>query len=451
MSVATDERRIRRRGGASRVAVLLAVALLAAACGNSPAKTSNSSAPSTPGSGTTDGPQVEVSASGVSATEIRVGGVVSATNPIGGKYSDAFDGVQAYFDMVNDQGGLYGRRLVLAAKRDDKLANNKSEVQGLLTQDNVFAVLPVATLLFTGADLLVQEQVPTFGWNINAEWSGTPADPRANLFGQTGSFLCFTCASPVLPWLAQKIGAHKIGLLAYSVPQSADCADGTAASFEKFGLQTDSSVAFVDKSLAYGTADLSVQVSKMKDAGVDLVTTCMDTNGVVTLAKEMKKQQLKAVQYLPNGYDHQFLSEFGDLFEGSYVRTDFVQWEVPDKPQGLQDYLEWIAKEGTDPSENSITGWLNADLFVKGLQAAGPNFSRAALIDAINQMTDYNADGVVNGVNWTIEHTQLTSDTTFCQFISKIQDSTFDPVFSEPGKPFVCAVINGDVIDTANS
>ena len=432
---------------ARTVAVLLAVVLLAAvACGNSPAKSSED-APGT----NTDGSQVAVDQPGVTDTEIRVGGVASTTNPLGGKYSDAFDGVQAYFDMVNDQGGIYGRKLVLAAKRDDKLANNKSEVQGLLSQDNVFAVLPVATLLFTGADLLVQQNVPTFGWDINTEWSGTPSDPKLNLFGQTGSYLCFNCATAVLPWLAQKIGAHKIGLLAYSVPQSADCADGVNASFDKYGPQTDSSIAFTDKSLSYGASDLSVQVSKMKDAGVDLISTCMDTNGVVTLAKEMKKQQLDAVQYLPNGYDHQFLSEFGDLFQGSYVRTDFVQWEVQDKPQGLQEYLDWIAKEGAEPSENSVTGWLNADLFVRGLQAAGPNFSRQSLIDAINKMTEYTADGLVYKVNWTIAHTQDQSDTTWCQFISKIQDSKFDPVFSEPGKPFVCATVNGDSIDSSNA
>jgi len=444
--LASGKIQTRRGGHGSWLAALVALALLAASCGNSPTNTAESTSPST--SGSPDGSQVAVNETGVTPTEIRVGGVVSATNPLGGKYADAFDGVQAYFNMVNDQGGLYGRKLVLAAKRDDKTGANKSEVQGLLTQDNVFAVLPVATLLFTGADTLVQQQVPTFGWNINTEWSGTTADPKANLFAQTGSYICFTCASPVQPWLANQMGAHKIGLLAYSVPQSAECADGTVNSFQKFGTQTDSSVAFEDKSLAYGTSDLSVQVSKMKDAGVDLVLTCMDTNGVVTLAKEIKKQQLHAVQFLPDAYDHQFLAEFGDLFEGSYVRTDFVQWEVEDKPQGLQDYLDWIGKLGTEPSENSVVGWLDADLFVRGLKAAGPNFSRQALTNAINQMTDYNADGLVYPVDWTVQHTQDASSTDYCQFISKIQDSKFNPVFSQPGKPFVCAVINGDAIDT---
>jgi branched-chain amino acid transport system substrate-binding protein len=426
---------------ASGVVVLTGLA----ACGNSPVKQATDTTPATSAS---DGPQVAVDAPGVTATEIRVGGVASTTNPLGGLYGDSFNGVQAYFDKVNAEGGIYGRKLTLAAQRDDKLANNKSEVQGLLSQDNVFAVLPIATLLFTGADLLVQQNVPTFGWNINAEWSGTPTDPKANLFGQSGSYLCFTCASPVNPWVAQQAGAHKVGLLAYSAPQSADCADGTSASFEKFGPAVNASVVFEDKSLAYGTADLSVQVSKMKDAGVDFIFTCMDTNGVVTLAKELKKQGLKAPQMLPNGYDHQFVSEFGDLFEGSYVRTDFVQFEVQDKPQGLQDYLDAMKKLGKEPSENSVVGWLNADLFYQGLKAAGPNFSRQSLVDAINRMTDYTSDGLLDGVDWTKEHTQLKSDTTFCQFMSKIENSEFSPAFSQPGKPFVCAVINGDAIDT---
>ena len=64
-------------------------------------------------------------------------------------------------------------------------------------------------------------------------------------------------------------------------------------------------------------------------------------------------------------------------------------------------------------------------------------------------MTDYNADGLINPVDWTTAHFQDPSTTRFCQFISKIQDSKFTMVFSQPGQPFVCAVVNGNSIDTA--
>jgi hypothetical protein len=280
--------------------------------------------------------------------------------------------------------------------------------------------------------------MPTFGWTINPEWEGTTANPKLNMFGETGSYLGFTDPSPVLPWLAQKTGRHKVGVLAYTVAQSAECAEGVKNSFDKYGSQADAQVVYTDKALQFGVTSLAPEVSQMKADGVDLVTTCMDTNGVVTLAKEMKKQQLDAIQYLPDAYDHTFIKSYGDLFEGSVVRTDFAQFELPtdQQPQGLKQYLQWIQKQNTTPSEDSMNGWLNADLFVNGLKAAGPNFSRQKLIDAINKMTDYTAEGAVSGVNWTVAHTG--SDGSFCQFFSTIKNSKYVTDYSEPGKPFIC-------------
>jgi branched-chain amino acid transport system substrate-binding protein len=243
---------------------------------------------------------------GVTQTEINVGGVVSKTNPLGGDYSSAFDGVQAYFNMVNasKDKGVYGRKLNLSSKRDDQVGNNRQEVQGLISEDNVFAVLPVSVLLFTGADLLGQSGIPTFGWNINAEWGSEQAPGPPNLFGEKGSYLCFTCPAQLVPWLAKQVKAKKVGVLAYSVPQSADCAKGLQAAFDKY---PSAKIEFLDTSLAFGVSDLSNDVQQMKDKGVDFVTTCMDNNGTLTLAKEMKKQGLNAKQYLPNAYNQKFI------------------------------------------------------------------------------------------------------------------------------------------------
>src|SRR2546430_6295382 len=163
---------------------------------------------------------------------------------------------QAYFNMVNasKDKGIYGRKLNLTSKRDDQVGMNRQEVQGLISEDNVFAVLPVATLLFTGADLLGQSGIPTFGWNINAEWGSEQAPGPPNMFGEKGSYLCFTCASQTLPWLAQKLHKKKIGVLAYQVAQSADCAKGVQATFDKF---PSAKIEFIDTSLAFGVTDLS--------------------------------------------------------------------------------------------------------------------------------------------------------------------------------------------------
>ena len=117
---------------------------------------------------------------GVTDSEIRVGGVGTVSNdPTGNNPGGpAFEGTQAYFDYINasKDKGVCGRKLVLSSKRDDSLANNRQEIQGLL-DDNVFAALPMATSLFTGADLLVSDRIPTFGWLINGEWGSEDRQP----------------------------------------------------------------------------------------------------------------------------------------------------------------------------------------------------------------------------------------------------------------------------------
>jgi branched-chain amino acid transport system substrate-binding protein len=406
------------------VAVLVSVGVMAAAL----------AATTVPGAaGGQPFPQVDQP--GVSQDEIRVGGVTSKTNPLGGTYASAFDGVKAYFNMVNasKEKGIYGRKLRLVAERDDQLANNRQEIQGLLSEDNVFAVLPVASLLFTGADVLGQAGVPTFGWNINAEWGSEKGAGPPNLFGEKGSFLNFTGPSPLVPLFAKTVKAKKVGVLAYSVPQSADCAEGLQASFDKY---PSAKIEVLDTSLSFGVTDVSGPVSEMKDKDVDLVTTCMDFNGTLTVAKEMKKQGLDAIQYLPNAYNQEFIEENAQFFQGSYALTFFTPFEVKQKPKGLRDFQKWMKRGGFEQNENALAGWINADLFYQGLKAAGPEFTRQKVIDAINQMTNYTAGGLLAGIDWRIAHQQEAPNS--CIVLSKIENGKFKPAFGQPGKPFAC-------------
>ncbi len=43
----------------------------------------------------------------------------------------------------------------------------------------------------------------------------------------------------------------------------------------------------------------------------------------------------------------------------------------------MKHYQKWMKKSGGKRNENSLVGWINADEFVTGLKAAGPNFTRA--------------------------------------------------------------------------
>ena len=409
--------RVRVRRGA---ALLLAVSLLAAGTA------------AVAGAGE-DFPTVDQP--GVTDDEIRVGGVVTVTqNPTGVSYGPAFDGVEAYFAYINEtEGGVYGRELVLASKRDDQLGKNREEAQALVTQDNVFAALPLATSLFNGAQVYVEEGIPAFGWQINAEFGSeenTPGPP--NLFGAQGSFICFTCAqASIATWLPQKLGLKKVGILAYNVPQSTDCALGNKNSFEKYET---AEVVFDDESISFGTADFSPQVAQMVDEEVDFVIACIDFNGIINLRKEMLRQGLEAVMQLPNAYEHETIEENAEFLNGNYVATLFAPLETRPKPPAVKLFQKWMKRTDGEVTENAIVGWINADLFVTGLKAAGEDFTRQGVIDAINQMTDYTANGFVPPIDWTTAH----EDDQDCMALLKIVDGKFKPAFAKKGKPFLC-------------
>ena len=117
-------------------------------------------------------------------------------------------------------------------------------------------MLPVATLLFTGADLLADAGIPTFGWNINAEWGSEHSGPGQPLRREGVLPLLHLRGAQEPAVAGPEDGCHKVGVLAYSVPQSADCAKGVQASFDKY---PDGRGRFLDTSLAFGVTDLSAR------------------------------------------------------------------------------------------------------------------------------------------------------------------------------------------------
>jgi branched-chain amino acid transport system substrate-binding protein len=408
------------------VAVLVAGLLVAGACGNSEDKGSGSA--NEAGGGTP----------GVSDDTIKVGGVGSVTNPIGVKAGDAFKGAKAYFDVVNKEGGVDGRKIDLVAQEDDsaQASRNASLVRSLVQQQDVFAVVPVATLSFSGAKFLADEGVPTFGWNINTEWEG----PK-NLFGEKGSFLCFDCGSTTLPFLAHQAGLSKAGIIAYTAAQSAACATGQKKSYEKFGADAGVSLVFEDSSLGFGFTPgaLDGDIQAMREKGVQFLGTCIDGAGSGRLGEAIQRANLDIIQYLPNGYDPDIVKQFGDVLEGSYVNSFTFPFEAEDPPEGMRNYKKAMADTGTDMNELSLAGWISADQFVTGLRAVADSdedLTRQNLVDALNKISDYDAGGILPGTDWRIAHEKLNNED--CLAFLKIEGGKFVPVIGTPGKPFAC-------------
>ena len=171
---------------------------------------------------------------GVTDSEIRVSGIASVTNPLGTDYGAAFDGVEAYFEMINSEGGIYGRDLKLVNKRDDQLGNAKAEAEGLVAAGQRVRRHPHRRAPLRGGRRPGQGQDPHL--RVERQRRSGRA-PRTSSSRRAPS--ASAAPAPGLPWLAKELGKKKVALLAYNVPQSADCAKGTVASFEKYPVGGD--------------------------------------------------------------------------------------------------------------------------------------------------------------------------------------------------------------------
>ena len=377
---------------------------------------------------------------GVNDDEIKVTSIVTISNNTLGTNIGAYnDGIEAYFNFVNDTGGIYGRELVLANKRDDQLFQNQGQALAMVEEDDSLAAF-VATLWFTGADTLNDAGVPVFGWNIHNEFAD-----RRNIFGNIAPS-CIGCIHQLFPYVATQVGATKAGIFGYGNSENSKvCAEGTRDSIEHYSAEAGGmTVEFFDTTIEFGLAGgVAPQVSEMKDKGVDIIFTCLDLNGMRTIAQELAKQDYRdqVTMYHPNTYNHEFVAANADLFEGDLVFLQFVPFEVEIDSELQRQFFEHTADLKLE--EQTIVGWLNAHLFYEGLLAAGPEFDRASLVDAIRTFDDYSHDGLTNPIDFSrqiaLPNDNPDADYEYrCINAVKIVDGAFEQWTGEPGMPWQC-------------
>ena len=135
---------------------------------------------------------------------------------------------------------------------------------------------------------------------------------------------------------------------------------------------------------------------------------------------------------------------------GDYVLTAFVPWENSPRPKGTDDFLTWMGRTGAKPSELSMEGWIAADEFVTGLRKAGPNFSRAALVSALNSGI-YDNGGMSVPIDWRYQHRDPKKPgnrpPVECYAFSQVKSGNFVPALTDKG-PWNCFDLHKQALDT---
>jgi ABC-type branched-subunit amino acid transport system substrate-binding protein len=346
-----------------RTATVLAAVLLAAGCSNGDSNSSSN----TPG---------------VTDTEIVVGTHMPLTGPAAAGYSEIAPATKAYFDYVNANGGVYGRKITYKIMDDGyNPANTQTVVRQLVLQDKVFAILNgLGTPTHTGVlDFLKTNRVPDLfvasgsrSWNQPDKYPGT--------FGFNPDY---TIEGKIL---ATHVKATYPGKKVCFLGQDDDFGRDSLAGIEKI-------LGPVAAKQSYVTSNPNVgpQIGALKAAACDVVMLAtvpgFTALSIGTAAKIAFKPQFVVTNV---GSDPPTLTKMlgaaAPLLEG-VVAANYL-------PLASDDANPWIAlykKINTQYNanapfdNNTVYGMSVGYLFVQSLQAAGKDLTRDKLAEAVQK------------------------------------------------------------------
>ncbi|WP_328759349.1 ABC transporter substrate-binding protein [Streptomyces sp. NBC_00271] len=351
--------RFRRTAGA--VAVLAAVALTAGACAG----------------------QDSAEAGSGKQSAIRIGAWIPLTGAVAAYGVPQKAGADAYFKMLNAQGGINGRKIDWTVK--DNAFDPQQTVQiarQLIGQDKVVAIVNANGTAQAEAAfpfVLTQSKVPIVDEQGGSESWYKP--PRPGLFGtQT---LYEDQAAAVAAWAVQD-GAKKI-LVVHSDPAAFV---NVAKQVEPVAKKVDPSVEVDRLAVKFQTTDYTPVVSKVKAEKPDAVILILTSPEAAAYLKEAKLQGLAQATY---GYAPVAAESTIALAKNAAEGLKAVQLvKAPsDAEPAVQEFRTAMAKyePGQDAGFLALWGWSNAKVFAQIVKTIKGPVTSAAITEAYERAT----------------------------------------------------------------
>lgn len=375
-------------------------------------------------------------APGVTADRITVGTIVARSGPLPGQFYQMTQAVSAYFSMVNEAGGICGRKLKLIVQDDGLNADkNLQAAKTLVEDDKVFAIVGMLTAVDkASAGYLCAHQVPDVGgfalsYNRAIGLDCPKGKPPVywsplggvvpNLIGD-GQYHTIMKAENVKrgavmyhstldvskdQGLAQQWALNHAWCRLAKHPNDQRACDVTVDRQEK-GFVPDAQAYDVNPAAPGSAYDPLVQ--QMMSAGVDSVWTSMEINSNIKLLQSINRNRAlwrqrigrdPVVYFQLSAYDPKLIETAGSLALNAYVFIPHVPFTEPQRPE-MARYLAMLARyqPGAKPSSFGAQGWAGAKLFVDAVALAGANLTRAALRQALDSFTNYTAGGLVGAL-----------------------------------------------------
>ena len=286
--------------------------------------------------------------------------------------------------------------------------------------------------MFLAAKYPHQAGIPVTGtYDDGPEWG---PQPYTNMFAaDNGSVNPKYPVNTQIGDLFKKLGGTVLGAYGYGIsPSSSRAAIGTADSFKHAGGK----VGVLDTTVPFGGVDFTAEALVAKKNGVNAISPAMDANSNYALATALKQAgvKVKAAIYA-TGYEPDVIhSADWKVLQGGYFLSLFRPWDLPNAAtQQMQAAMEKYAHftKTQFPNFGQYESWAGADLMIKGLQMAGANPTRAAVIKDLRGLTSYNAGGLLPvSFNYSTDFGHNPAKT--CAWVMKAVPTGFTPMSSQP-------------------
>jgi ABC-type branched-subunit amino acid transport system substrate-binding protein len=370
---------------------------------------------------------------GVTRTEIKVAAISTLSGILAADFGSLVPGIKAYFHMVDAHGGVDGRKIVLAYDLDDAGLSSQFEADThtAIDQDHAFAVA-VSSYWFAPT-YFVDTCTPTYGFNVDGNWSGAP-----NLYAAGGSVLTLKTIVPAVAYLIDQTHSKSVAILAYSVSTSSDLCRTAGNLLRAAGYH----VSFTDLRLPPIDANLTPDVQRIREAGADFVVSCMTVTGNVALARDIQQYGLHVHQLWFDGADATVVKKYDRLLQGVYFNVQNVPETAarlyPGVYPGLQTYLKTMNRYAPGYADNALAldGWESAALMVAGIKAAGSHLTQASVVAATNRLSAFTAGGLQEPVDWETAHYLPTREA--CSAFEKVKGTAALPVLGKGKQVYLC-------------
>ena len=338
-------------------------------------------------------------APGVTKDTITLGMSSAQSGAASPGYNKVGPAMRAYFDYINDKGGVYGRKIVLKLEDDKYVPTNAvNKVNKLILRDKVFALVGnLGTATHTAAlkkTPIIKQGVPDLF--VNTGYSGF-ANPTKypTTFMYLPSYIME--AKVMAKYIKDKFPGKKVGILY----QDDDFGKDGLAGFKAAGLTFVSGGTQKYASLSQATVGLTTQLTALKTSGAEVIilfgvtsatavalrtaaalgygttwgpqfifgSVGADPTTLLTLAGATTAEARAAtLRSLTGALSLSFLPAASDT-EDEYVKK-FVE-------------INTAYNKGVAWDNNVLVGMNQAMLIVQALRAAGENPTRASLVAAL--------------------------------------------------------------------